>query len=89
MHSYHTKLLANHFDDCFIPISSIHSYSARLSTSNNLFLPEVNSFSGNCYLTLVGPKMWYQLLSSLLPPLPSIGKLRNTSYTKKMHNYVF
>jgi len=31
MHSYHNKLLPNHFDEYFIPISSIHSHSTRLS----------------------------------------------------------
>ena len=38
MHSYHNKLLPNHFDEYFIPLSSIHYHSTRLGTSNNLFL---------------------------------------------------
>jgi len=50
MHSYHSKLLPNHFDEYFIPINSIHSHSTRLATSNNLFLPRVNSSSGKCSL---------------------------------------
>jgi len=54
MHSYHNKLLPNHFDEYFIPISTIHSHSTRLATSNNLFLPRVNSSSGKCSLTFVG-----------------------------------
>jgi len=58
MHSYHNKMLPNHFDEYFIPISSIHSHSTRLATSNNLFLPRVNSSSGKCSLTFVGPKVW-------------------------------
>ena len=58
MHSYCNKLLPNHFDDCFIPISSIHSYATRLSIFNNLFLPKVNSSSGKCSLTFVGLKVW-------------------------------
>ena len=58
MHSYHSKLLVNHFDEYFIPISSIHCHSTRLATSNNLFLPRVNSTSGKCSLTFVGPNVW-------------------------------
>jgi len=46
------KLLPNHFDDDFIPLSSIHYHSTRLATSNNLFLPRVNSSSGKCSLNL-------------------------------------
>jgi len=38
MHSDYNKLIPHHFDDYFIPISSIHFYSTR-PTSNNLFLP--------------------------------------------------
>jgi len=37
MHSYYNKLFPKHFDEYFIPISSIHSYSRRLSTSNDLY----------------------------------------------------
>jgi len=58
MHCYHNKLLLNHFDEYFIPLSSIHSQSTRLPTSNNPFLPRVNSSSGKCSLTFVGPKVW-------------------------------
>ena len=58
MHSYHNKLLPNHFDEYFIPISSIHSHSTRLATSDNLFLPRVNSSSGKFSLIFVGPKVW-------------------------------
>jgi len=42
----------------FISISSIHSHSTRLPTCNNLCLPRVNSSSGKCSLTFVGPKVW-------------------------------
>jgi len=31
MHSYHNKLLPNHFDEYSVPLSSIHYYSTRLS----------------------------------------------------------
>jgi len=58
MHSYYNKLLPNHFDEYFIPISSIHSHSTKLANSNNLFLPRVNSSSGKCSFTFVGPKVW-------------------------------
>jgi len=58
MHSYHNQLLPNHFDEYFIPFSSIHSHSTRLATSNNLFLSRVNSSSGKCSLAFVGPKVW-------------------------------
>ena len=52
-HSYYSKLLPNNFDNYFIPVSSIHSYPTRLSTSNRLFLPGVNPSSGKCSITTV------------------------------------
>jgi len=58
MHSYHNKLLPNHFDEYFIPLSSIHYHSTKLATSRNLLLPRVNSSSGKCSLKFVGPKVW-------------------------------
>ena len=58
MHSYHNKLLPNHFDEYFIPLSSIHYHSTRLATSRNLFLPGVNSSSEKCSLKFIGPKVW-------------------------------
>jgi len=58
MHSYHNKLLPIHFDEYFIPLSSIHYHSTRLATSKNLFLPRVNSSSGKCSLKFIGPKVW-------------------------------
>ena len=58
MHSYHNKLLPNHFDEYFVPLSSIHYHSTRLATSKNLFLPEVNSSSGKGSLKFIGPKEW-------------------------------
>jgi len=58
MHSYHNKLLPNHFDEYFIPLSSIHYHSTRLATSKNLFLPKVNSSSGKCSLKFIGPNVW-------------------------------
>jgi len=57
MHSYHNKLLPNHFDEYFIPLSSIHYHSTSLATSKNLFLPRVNSSSGKCSLKFIGPKV--------------------------------
>jgi len=58
MHSYHNKLLSNHFDEYFVPLSSIHYHSTRLATSKNLFLPRVNSSSGKCSRNFIGPKVW-------------------------------
>ena len=58
MHSYHNKLLPNHFDTYFIPLSSIHYHSTRLATSKNLFSHIVNSSSGKCSLKFIGPKVW-------------------------------
>jgi len=58
MHSYHHKVLPNHFDEYFIQLSSIHYHSTRLATSNNLILPRVNSSSGTCPLLHIGPKVW-------------------------------
>ena len=58
MHSYHNKLLQNHFDEYFIPLSSIHYHSTRLATSRNLFLPRVNSSSGKISPKFIGPKVW-------------------------------
>ena len=58
MHSYHNKLLPNHFDEYFVPLSSIHYHSIRLATSKNLFLPRVNSSWGKCSLKFIGPKVW-------------------------------
>jgi len=57
MHSYHNKLLPNHFYEYFVPLSSIHYHSTRLATSKNLFLPRVNSSSGKCSLKFIGPKV--------------------------------
>ena len=37
MHSYHNKLLPNHSDEYFVPLSSIHYHSTRLATSKYLF----------------------------------------------------
>jgi len=58
MHSNHYKLLPNHFDEYFIPLSSIHYHSTRLATSRNLFLLRVNFSSGKCSPKFIGPKVW-------------------------------
>ena len=65
MHSYHNKLLPNHFDEYFITLSSIHYHSTRLATSKNLFLPRVNSSSGKCSLKFIGPKVWSSILNDI------------------------
>ena len=76
MHSYN-KLLPNHFDEYFVPLSSIHYHSTRLATSKNLFLPRVNSSSGKCSLKFTGPKygLQYQTILNFQPLLPSNGNL--------------
>ena len=88
MHSYHNKLLPNHFDEYFIPLSSIHYHSTRLATSKNLFLPRVNSSSGKSSLKFIGPKygLQHQTILNFQPCLPLNGNLRNTSYMKKIPN---
>ena len=58
IHFYHNKLLPNHFDEYFVPLSSIHYHSTRLATSKNLLWPRVNSSSGKCSLKFIGPKVW-------------------------------
>jgi len=58
MRSYWNKQLPNHFVGYFIPVSWIHPHVTRLSTSNIMFLPRLNSFPGKCALAFVGPKIW-------------------------------
>jgi len=89
MQSYHNKLLPNHFDEYFVPLSSIHYHSTRLETYKNLFLPGVNSSSGKCSLKFIGRKygLQYQTILNFQPPLPLNGNLRNTSYMKKIPKY--
>jgi len=92
MHSYYNKLLPNHFDDYFIQISSIHSYSTRLTTSNNLFLLRVTSSSGKYSLTFVGQKVYFSIpdgIKSLAATFTFKWKLKKHLFAKKTHNYVF
>jgi len=90
MHSYYNKLLPNHFENYFISISFIHSHATRLSTSNSLFLPRVNPSQQNVPLHLLAQRcgFQYQTVLSLQPLLLSNGKLKSTSYMKKVYNYV-
>jgi len=60
MRSYYHKLLPNHIDEYFIPISSIHCYSTSLATSNNLFLPEATPPQDNIPLRLLAQKYGLQ-----------------------------
>jgi len=85
MHSYHNKLLPNHFDEYFISLSSIHYHSTRLATCKNLFLPRVLTLpQENVLLNLSAQKygLQYQTILNFQPPLPLNGNLRNT-YMKK------
>jgi len=88
MHSYHKKLLPNHFE-YFIPLSSIHYHSTRLATSNNLFLPRANSSSGKCSLKFIGQKVWSSIPDDIKfsTAFTFNGNLRNTSYMKKIPNF--
>ena len=85
MHSYHNKLLPNHFDEYFVPLSSIHYHSTRLATSKNSFLPRVNSSSVRCSLKFIGPKVWSSIPDNIKFSTTFTFKwyLRNTSYMKK------
>jgi len=89
MHSYHNKPLPNHFDEYFIPLSSIHYHSTRLATSKTCFYLELTLPQENVLLNLLAQKygLQYQTTSNFQPPLPLNGNLRNTSYMKKIPNY--
>ena len=85
MHSYHNKLLPNHFDEYFIPLSSILYHSTRPATLETCFyleltLPQENIIS-NLLAQMCG--LQYQTISNFQPPLTLNGNLRNTSYMKK------
>jgi len=88
MHSYKNKMLPNKFDDYFAPVSSIHSYPTRQSTSNNLSLPEVNSSYGKCSLVFVGPKVWLSVPVCVKPSVTFTFKWKFAKhlYMKKIHN---
>ena len=91
MHSYHHKVLPNHFDEYFIQLSSIHYHSTRLATPNNLILPRVNSSSGKCPLLLIAQRygLQYHTILNFQQPLPLNGNLKNTSYMKQIPNYEY
>jgi len=87
MHSYYNKLLPNHFDEYFIPISSINFYYTKLSTSNNMFS---SLLQDNVHLLAQKSGFQYHIVLSLLPILSLNGNLPNTSYLhEKIHNYAF
>jgi len=71
MHSYHKKMLPNHFDEYFIPIILIHSHSTILATSDNLFFLELTLHQENVLLPLLAQKcgLQYQIILSLQPRL--------------------
>jgi len=90
MHSYHKKLLPNHFDDYFIPISLNQSHSTRLSILTTCFYLELTLPQENVLLQhLLALKfgLQYQAILSLQLLLPSNGNLRNAFYMKKISNY--
>ena len=57
----------------FHKLSSIHSYSTRLTTSNKLLLPRVNSPWGKCSIPVIwdGSRLTAQTLIPSWEPLPS------------------
>ena len=67
-------------------LSSIHSHSTRLSTTNPLFLPRCNTSLKNISWRLLANKCGFhiQIVLSLLPTLPSNSNLWNTPYMKKI-----
>jgi len=77
MHSCYNKLLPNHFDAYFNPNNSIHSFSTRLSTSNNLFYLKLTLRQENVPLHLLAQRCGHQHQTALrlLPLLPSNGSL--------------
>jgi len=87
INSCYNKLFPNHFEDYFNPISSIHSYSTRLSTSNNLFL--VSSSSGKFSLTFDVPKVWFSIADSITSYTTFIFKLKLKKHLldENIHNY--
>jgi len=90
MHSYYNKLPPNHFDDYFIPISSIISTPQDYPLLTTRCYLESTLFQENDPLHLLAQKcdLQYQTVLSFLSLLPSNGNLRNTSYMKKIHNYI-
>ena len=57
MFKYHKGLLPCNFDNYFMSVSSVHSYSTRSSTAN-YFLPRKNKSQGLCGLSYLGEKLW-------------------------------
>jgi len=60
MHFNYNTLLPHRFDDYFILVSPIHSYSTRLSTSSNLFCLELIILQENVSLHLLAQKCGLQ-----------------------------
>ena len=79
-------MLPNHFDEYFIPLSSIHYPSRKLATSKNLFYLELTLPQENVLLNLLAQKygLQHQNILHFLPPLPLNWNLRNISYMKKI-----
>jgi len=60
MHSYHNKLFPNHFDEHFVPLSSIHYHSTRPATSKNCFYLELTLHQENVLSNLLAQKYGLQ-----------------------------
>jgi len=83
IHSY--KLLPNHFDEYFIPLSSIYYHSTRLATSKKLFLPRVNSSSGKYSLKFIGPKVWSSIPNDIKLSTTFTFKWKHLLHEKNSH----
>ena len=89
MHSYHNKLLPNHFGEYFVPLSTIHYHSTTLATSKTFCYLELTLPQENVLLNSLAQKygLQYHTILNFQPLLPSNGNLRNTSYMKQIPNY--
>jgi len=73
MHSYHNKLLPNHFDEYIIPISSIYPQNYQPLTT--YFCLELTLPQENVHKPLLAQKcgLQYQTIFSLQPRFPLNG----------------
>jgi len=90
MHSYHNKLLPNHFDHYFIPITSIHSYSSHYQLQRTCFYRGLTLLQENVLLHLLAQKcgLQHQTVLSLVFRLrvPVWRQCANQAYKSKPSN---
>lgn len=46
MHQFHHGLLPTVYDDCFIPVSQLHTYTTRLASKSSYYLPQIRTNYG-------------------------------------------